>query len=737
MIQFIMLMLRYSNRSFLKLTKMILKSIATSVAVEAGIKQRQRPASALRSSIEPRSAPAAAPTPASARLANESLWASFRRSKGPLNVSSDSEEVEMIEPAFDPKPELESQRKDIDRILETVSNLRGDIGPPFDPKPELESQRKDIDRILKTVSNLRGDIGPPFDPKPELESQRKDIDRILETVLNLRGDIGPPFDPKPELESQRKDIDRILETVLNLRGDIGPPFDPKPELESQRKEIDRILETVSNLQQGPPFDPVPELESQRKDIDRIVETVSNLQGDMDFIKDSISNVETRQPGTFAQPQNFAEEINILTENVSKFSKGLSEVESLKFDIKMIQQRLKRLEEDRLRKRTSLTAAEHTQDPTRFSTPMPAVKASPQPTPRNHTGLFRESFLNSRDPFPRNPSRTFSEMPSGGHPLRNEHQFSNDYDDMNGNHELYEDSGPSNNQTHTDTARGNANGETYPMPPSNTAEMPPRPPNTPLDPRLSDTPQSSTNGYAESLPRPAFTAHATQPTNHPILTPSIQEASTVPRYPSEGLHVSDGEQVDTVQPQPQYPPPPQMPAPQAQMVSNSNKRRRRRTSVPTRLPTPPGWQGTPGTDAETNTEPNRSKRRKTTAFGETGPGSLSSPAPAPSIEAANARQSPSSSGLLRNEKGLLFKTNGKIDGRSMRYLSQNKEKRIHRPTQGPRDAEGYLLRPDGTRDARSVRIIDEAKRKKAEAGQTESEQTVARQTMAAADADGAV
>ena len=710
-----MLMLRYSNRSFLKLTKMTLKSIATSVAVEAGIKQRQRPApaaypmpaSAFRSSIEPRSAPAATPTPASARLANESRRASSRRSKGPLNVSSDSEEVEMIEPAFDPKPELESQRKDIDRILETVSNLRGDIGPPFDPKPELESQRKDIDRILETVSNLRGDIGPPFDPKPELESQRKDIDRILETVSNLRGDIGPPFDPKPEFESQRK-------------------------------EIDRILETVSSLQQGPPFDPVPELESQRKDIDRIVETVSNLRGDMDFIKDSISNVETRQLGTFAQPQNFAEEIDILTENVSKFSKGLSEVEGLKFDIKMIQQRLKRLEEDRLRKRTSLTPAEHTQDPTRFSTPMPAVKASPQPTPRNHTGLFRESFLNSRDPFSRNPSRTFSEMPSGGHSLRNEHQLSNDYDDMNGNYEPYEDSRPSNHQTHTDTTRGNANGETYPMPASNTADIPPpRPPYTPLDPRLSDTPQSSTNGHAESLPSPAFTAHATQPTNHPILTPGIQEASTIPRYPSEGLPLSDGEQVDTVQPQPQYPPPPQMPAPQAQMVSNSNKRRHRRTSVPTRLPTPPGWQGIPGTGAETDTEPNRSKRRKTTAFGETGPGSLSSPAPATSIEAANARQSPSSSGFLRNEKGLLFKTNGKIDGRSMRYLSQNKEKRIHRPTQGPRDAEGYLLRPDGTRDARSVRIIDEAKRKKAEARKTESGQTVAGQTMATVGADGAV
>ena len=639
-IQFIVLTLRYSNRSFLKLAKMTLKSIATSVAVEADIKQKQRPApaaspmptNAFRSSIKPQSAPTATLTPASARLANESRWAFSKESKGPLNVSSDSEEVEMTEPAFDPKPELESQRKDIDQMLETVSNLRKDIGPPFDPKPELESQRK---------------------------------------------------------------------------------------------EIDRILEIVSDLQQGPHFDPVPELESQRKDIDRILETVSNLQGDMNFIKDSISNIQTRQPGAFAQTQNFAEEIDILTENVSKFSKGLSEVEGLKFDIKMMQQRLKRLEEDRLRKRTSFTAAEHTQDPTRFSTPMPAVKASPQPTPRNQTKLSRESFLNSRDPFSRNSSRNFSEMPSGGHPLRNEHQFSDDCDDKNGTYEPYEDSRPSNHQTHTDTTRGNANGETHPMPPSNTAEMPPpRPTYTPLDPRLSDTPQSSTNGYAENLPRPAFTAHATQPTNHPKLTPGIQEASTIPRYPSEGLHISDDEQVDVIQLQPQYSPPPQMPAPQAQMVSNSSERRHRRTSVPTHLPTPPGWQGTPGTGAETNIEPNRSKRRKTTAFGETDPGSLSSPAPATSIEAANARQSPSSSGSLRNEEGLLVRTNGKIDERSIRFVSQSKEKRIHRPTQGPRDAEGYLLRSDGTRDVRSVRIIDASKRKKAEAGQSESGQTVA-------------
>lgn len=621
-IQFIVLTLRYSNRSFLKLAKMTLKSIATSVAVEADIKQKQRPApaaspmptNAFRSSIKPQSAPTATPTPASARLADESRWAFSKESKGPLNVSSDSEEVEMTEPAFDPKPELESQRKDIDQMLETVSNLRKDIEPPFDQKLELESQRK---------------------------------------------------------------------------------------------EIDRILEIVSNLQQGLHFDPVPELESQRKDIDRILETVSNLQGDMNFIKDSISNIQTRQPGAFAQTQNFGEEIDILTENVSKFSKGLSEVEGLKFDIKMMQQRLKRLEEDRLRKRTSFTAA------------------SPQPTPRNQTKLSRESFLNSRDPFSRNSSRNFSEMPSGGHPLRNEHQFSDDCDDMNGTYEPYEDSRPSNHQTHTDTTRGNANGETHPMPPSNTAEMlPPRPTYTPLDPRLSDTPQSSTNRYAENLPRPAFTAHATQHTNHPKLTPAIQEASTIPRYPSEGLHISDDEQVDVIQLQPQYSPPPQMPAPQAQMVSNSSERRHRRTSVPTHLPTPPGWQGTPGTGAETNIEPNRSKRRKTTAFGETDPGVLSSPTPATSIEAANARQSPSSSGLLRNEEGLLARTNGEIDGRSIRFVSQSKKKRIHRPTQGPRDAEGYLLRSDGTRNVRSVRIIDAAKSKKAEAGPTGSGQTVA-------------
>ena len=502
---------------------------------------------------------------------------------------------------------------------------------------------------------------------------------------------------------------------------IEPGFDPKSEIERRRKTIDTKPQEES-------FNAVQEFESQRKDIDRIFELLLNLQGDMNFIKGSISDLENRQPGTFAQPQIFIEEIDILTENVSKFSKGFSEVEGLKFDIKMMQQRVKRLEEDKLRNRISVTAAEHPQNPMRFSTPMPGVKASPQPTPRIHTGLFRETLLTSRDPHFRDTSRAFSEMPAGRHPLRNEFQFPDESDDMNRHYEPYEGSQPSGREAQMETTRGDANGENYRIPRNSTAEMPPpRAPYTPIDPRLSDTPQSTINTNPGSFPRATVTADATQPTNDPTFVTG---------------DMSDGEQVVDVQPQPQYPSPPQhqMPAPQAQMVSDTNTRAHRRTSVLPSLTALSlerlGEQGLLGNGTGISTENNRSKRRKTTAFGDTTSNSLSSPAPVPSFEESNARPSPSA---IRNEEGLLVKSNGKIDGRSKRY-SLNREKRVHRPTQGPRDTEGYLLRPDGTRDARSVRIIDAAKRKKEEAeaeAETVAGQAVVGQIVASVGADRAI
>ncbi|KAL2037291.1 hypothetical protein N7G274_009980 [Stereocaulon virgatum] len=566
------------NRSFLKLTKMTLKSIATSIIVKPNIKQRQRPASAaspmpskaFKSLIETQSTPAATTMPSNTRLSTGSRPdPSSGESRDPFDVSSDSEEVEIIKPASDPKSEIESRSKTIDT------------------KAQEES-----------------------------------------------------------------------------------------------------------------FNAVQEFESQRKDIDRILETLSNLQGDMNFIKGSISDLENKQPGTLVQPQIFAEEIDILTENVSKFSKGFSEVEGLKFDIKMMQQRVKRLEEDKLRNRVSVTATEHLQKPIRFSTPIPGVKASPQPTPRNRTGLFRENFLTSQDPHFRDTSRSDSEMPAGGHPLRNEFQFPNESDDMNGHYEPYEDSQPSDREAQIDTTRDDANGENYRIPRISTAEMPPpRAPYTPVDPRLSDTLQSIINNSLGSFPRAAVTADATQATNDPTFVTS---------------DMSDSEQIVDVRPEPQYPSPPQhqIPAPQAQMVSDTNTRAHRRTSVPPSLTAPGserlGKQGLLGDGTGISTENDRSKRRKTTALGETTSNSLSSPASVPSLEEFEARPSPSA---IRNEKGFLMKKNGQIDGRSKRYPVDRK-KRVHRPTGGPRDTEGYLLRSDGTRDARSVRFIDAAKRKQA-------------------------
>ena len=457
------------------------------------------------------------------------------------------------------------------------------------------------------------------------------------------------------------------------------------------------------------LEPMLALEDQRRDINRIFEAIDDLQDEMGAIKDSIQNIKDRPPETFAG------EIELLTENVSKVSKGMGEIEGLKFEIKMMQQRLKRLEEANSNRRT-FSGIVGTRDPSRETTPIAPRYLSPYATPRSQYGPSRGDTTIGRDLGSRLPSRSFSDRLTGGHPLRNvEHIF--DRPPSRGEYQMPSEGVQSlNNQRPPGNVDKSAN-ETQR---SQTAATP-DPSKSYTDEKLRSS-DPLANGHEESFPRNAFSAQAMQSNPTDVNYNAVSEAH--PR-PWTSVHhtesvVQENEEVEMIRNQPHLRDPqdslvanntPERPIQSAIMVSDIQEHQQTPIIASANNATPAAEKSKEHVTApDTEIGRGTTKRRKTTAFDEAVPRAGSTESPDHSIWAAHIPSERRVSGEKRNEQGLLLRRNGKVDRRSIRYLSHEKDKRSHRPAQGPRDAEGYLLRPDGSRDTRSVRIINSAKKK---------------------------
>ena len=456
----------------------------------------------------------------------------------------------------------------------------------------------------------------------------------------------------------------------------------------------------STDEENPVLEPMLVLEDQRRDINRIFEAIDNLQDELCSIRDSIQNIQNRPSDTFAS------EIELLTENVSKVSKGMGEIEGLKFEMKMMQQRLKRLEEANTNRGT-FSGIVDTRDSSRETTPIANRYLSPYLTPRNQHGPSREDIGS------RLPSRGFSERLAGGHPLRHvEHVF--DRPPSRDGHQVpSEGFQPSNDQVPS----GNADMAANEMQRANTA-MTPDSNDLYTGQRLQsiDPLLNVANAQVETSSRNAVSAYDMQSIAIDVNSDAVSETQ-----PGPGTSVQENEDVEMISDQRSLRAPlgplnadnrPPLPIPSAITVPDTQERHQTPLNASAKATTPVlGTRKEPGTAPDTETGRGHTKRRKTTAFDETVPPRRSTESPDQSIWAADARSARRFSGENRNEQGLLLRRNGKVDGRSTRYLNHEKDKRSHRPAQGPRDAEGYLLRPDGSRDTRSVRILDSAKKNK--------------------------
>ena len=463
----------------------------------------------------------------------------------------------------------------------------------------------------------------------------------------------------------------------------------------------------------PSLDPMLELENQRRDIDRIFEAINSLQAGLSSVKECIGNI---------QVDGHAREIELLTENVAKVSKSVGEVEGLKFEMKMMQQRVKRLEEASVTTSNSPRNPASIPDLARATTPIATRQFSPFRTPRSHNELSKEGSSIGQDVGSGMPARSLHERLSAGHPLRIVEHISAVHPISDAKDGSYERFQPVELQKPSTTVNVDAGrmqmGTSLDTPAfslSYTDEV-----QKSFDPR-SDT--------ANGTSPPEVAAQSTVQNAH---SASVIEAGVGP-----GTSERDGERfaaqkledVEVTGFQLQHPfsqapilanpqPQTQIRAPPALMVPNPHKTRQSPTHTPS-TPATPATSGSNEYGATANDAYSKrryTKRPKITNSDEAISRSGSEYTREYSLWTADTQPARSLSNEKRNEQGLLLRRNGKVDGRSMRYRPLEEQKRRHRPKQGPRDTEGYLLRSDGTRDIRSVRVIDSAKKKKAEVGQ---------------------
>ena len=113
---------------------------------------------------------------------------------------------------------------------------------------------------------------------------------------------------------------------------------------SNRASASTVIGSTSGAE-VPPFSTV-ELQQQRMDIDRLLDRFEGLQKDMDSMKTAIDEIKkaTKTSSRRSSSHAFAEELEILTENVSHVGNKANEVDGLKLELEMMKRRIKRVEE---------------------------------------------------------------------------------------------------------------------------------------------------------------------------------------------------------------------------------------------------------------------------------------------------------------------------------------------------------------------------------------------------------
>lgn len=113
---------------------------------------------------------------------------------------------------------------------------------------------------------------------------------------------------------------------------------------------------ITGYSEDAPTNAVQPTPEQTSDIDYLAKIISELQEDAKSAKRSIEDLKT----------NFEEELDLLAESVSAFTSRISEVDSLKLQVKTLKRRLQRLEQGNSATRAPYTFNEQTEESTKPS-----------------------------------------------------------------------------------------------------------------------------------------------------------------------------------------------------------------------------------------------------------------------------------------------------------------------------------------------------------------------------------
>ena len=421
------------------------------------------------------------------------------------------------------------------------------------------------------------------------------------------------------------------------------------------------------------------IERQEGDIIIILQNLQALQKEMRSFQKEIDSLRTASDDIRAQQdeqQNYVltEDLEPLTETVSNLSGRLGEVGSLKLEMKMMQSRVKRLEEEKRG---------------------PPSIMGPTPTPRSSTNGVRpvqsydktqEKSLGSNISSSRpnayatsvdsalnraraaSVQRDYTQTPKASL-LDRARAASVQLDYMR-----TPAVGSSSSHSRAASVQRDNSHRSH-----SRSEMPP--PEIPNRAASRNAPELRSSSDTARNPR-------SQNNLHNAISALNESANEFP----EVVEDSDEEYDD------------QDPSPD--LENGSHRPRRGRQSLPSRMAS---------VDVDGEYKGNPQKRRRTTSHALN-----ADPSPPPddpayrSLWAAPIESERGTPGSApRNAHGFVLKSNGEIDKRSLRFLGKSKNKRRNVPKFATRDEQGYLLNPDGTRNERSVSIIDGMRRRERE------------------------
>ncbi len=468
--------------------------------------------------------------------------------------------------------------------------------------------------------------------------------------------------------------------------------------------------------------PTDSFEEHRKDLDRLYSQIYLLQEDIASIKTSLGSIQVEVN------KDFSPEINLLTENVSKVNGRVGEIETVKFEIQMMQQRLKRMEEAKQQRPETPALDLH------VSSISAAIRSTSQHTSRNDNDIpvpSLNAFAYQVASGKKLPRKSPSALSTGRLPEMRQEQPHQGPDPMEESGSSFQRSSPASKaksltppklattprNTDPNGSESSANDSaTYVQYP----QIHTKTPDT-ADSRSTPTP-NITNPYMGPPPIPQQAINPVEgghETPIPTLLDDLETAASAQTaHPTQSSQYTS--EYDLVIPKIEAQQPPTSnadsititrahPAPPAQVIATTQNRQSRRASSSVRH-SPPPWDKPDRPGAPEPSDPKSRKRRKTTHSDGT-----TVATPNASLDVANTSEPRSTStgtaGSIRHRRptrapdGQLIRSDGKIDRRSVRFASHIPEGRRHKRGEGVRDAEGYLLRPDGiTRDRRSVRMI---------------------------------